>query len=178
MFKKIITLMLFAFILVAPISAFADEAAPIESVNSFNEHIAPTPTDTTNNTPESIVTPQATDPFNLWFGTSSVGLEGNWSFNYPGKMVTLVSLTMDLQYRKNFLDSWETVDGAGFYYPGGLGSTEENQSTFYPTEAGQYRLHLTGNVSWIGGGTICTLYSGAKSYDGKIIIASPPTESK
>lgn len=67
--------------------------------------------------------------------------------------ITSVSLTMTLQYREDFLHSWEDVETTQFIYAGGQGFTEENQDSFWSTREGTYRVVMSGTVTGTTGFT-------------------------
>nr|WP_154957902.1 hypothetical protein [Paenibacillus xylanexedens] len=123
---------------------------------------------------------RATNPFNLDISDPLYGLvTGYWKYDYPGKMVNFVNLTMELQYRSSFLSfNWDTIDSYLFQYGGGLGSHAENQKSFRISEKGQYRVKVSGQVSFVGGHHDILAYSGARSYDGGGIIIADEPESK
>ncbi|MBW7473997.1 hypothetical protein K0T92_04525 [Paenibacillus oenotherae] len=98
------------------------------------------------------------------------GVTGKWDFNYSGKIITFVNLVMELQYRKNFLFAWEEVDSETFIYAGGQGSNESNQSYFMPTDAGQYRVKVSGTITNTTGSNYIIHYSGQKYFDGEYTV--------
>lgn len=63
---------------------------------------------------------QAKSPFIVDISTPRFGtVTGSWNYSNPGKMVSFVNLSMELQYRTSFLDfSWETIDSYSFVYGG------------------------------------------------------------
>jgi len=85
---------------------------------------------------------------------SSLGpITGSWKYTSKIGNVTFVNLTMSLEYRKNFLDSWEEVGSVDFFYVGGLGLIEENEHTFREetTAVGSYRLKFNGTITGTDG---------------------------
>ncbi|MHA7583221.1 hypothetical protein ACX12E_23000 [Paenibacillus vandeheii] len=127
---------------------------------------------------------QAKSPFTLDITDPSFGtVRGYWNYSNPGKMVTFINLNMELQYRTSFLDfTWETIDSHPFIYSGGLGESAGDEHTFRISEKGQYRIKITGSVSYLGGGNagshVALLYSGQKGYDGGGVIISDEPEVK
>lgn len=80
-------------------------------------------------------------------------ITGSWKYTSKVGNVTFVNLTMTLEYRKNFLHSWEEVGSVDFFYVGGLGLIEENEHTFYEetSAVGSYRLRFNGRITATNG---------------------------
>ncbi|WP_368657094.1 hypothetical protein AB3Z07_13825 [Metabacillus halosaccharovorans] len=98
------------------------------------------------------------------------GITGSW--RYTGtSTITRVYINMKLNYRENWLDSWDTYDSELFSYSGGLGLQEENEKTWYPTKKGQYRVCASGTITRVTGSVAVTGCSGTVSHDGGIIIS-------
>lgn len=84
---------------------------------------------------------------------------------------------MKLNYRTSWLDlTWDQYASHLFSYSGGLGKTEENERTWVPNKAGQYRACVSGTITTTGGARTVYGCSGTITHDGKIIIASKPKE--
>jgi hypothetical protein len=164
---------LILFFAIAPFKeASAQEVTSQSQLNSSNTEQSSTPTTVTHETYG--ISPQKANVTLDIEARSTGGILGLWNYRNPGKVVTFVALKMDLEYRENFLHPWTTVDSVDFIYPGGLGEIAQDEHTFYPKAKGQYRLYLSGDVSFGTGGNHIILYSGARAYDGKIIISNDP----
>ncbi|MEE4561528.1 hypothetical protein [Paenibacillus polymyxa] len=122
----------------------------------------------------NVISPQKANFFTDLSVRNTGGLLAEWDYKNPGKVITKVDLTMYLEYRENFLSSWKTVDTYRFNYPGGLGSNEQNEHTFYPDQKGTYRVFVSGNIYHTPGLTNIQEFSGARAYDPKIIISNDP----
>jgi hypothetical protein len=121
----------------------------------------------------NVVSPQKANFYVDLSVRNTGGLLAQWTYSNPGKLITKVDLTMTLEYRENFLYAWKTVNTYRFSYPGGLGSKEQNEHTFYPDQKGTYRVFVSGNIYHTGFTNIQS-YSGARAYDPKIIISNDP----
>ncbi|WP_124118387.1 hypothetical protein [Paenibacillus xylanexedens] len=158
-----------------------DYQSPIISVNESGQVPAVTAAPGNDN-----VEIQATSPFTVDISDPRFGaVTGSWNYSNPGKMVSFINLNMELQYRTSFLDfTWETIDSHPFVYSGGLGSQAGDEKTFRISEKGQYRIKVTGTVTYLGGtsgsGTHIAhlLTSAQKGYDGGGVIISDEPEVK
>jgi hypothetical protein len=128
---------------------------------------------------------QAKSPFIVDISDPRFGtITGSWNYSSPGKMVSFVNLEMELQYKTGFFDfTWDTIDSYSFVYGGGMSSTAGDEKTFRISEKGQYRIKITGSITYLsssGGGAHVAnlLLSGVRSYDGGGIIISGEPEVK
>lgn len=129
------------------------------------------------------ITPQSTVIDNKSIEVDITGKLGmiTGSFKYKSKVgpVTFVSLTMTLQYRENFLDSWEGVSTKSFVYAGGQGLIEENEANFPAYNTGTYRIVMNGTVTGTEGfSMVSNRASASKKFEGGIITSSEPVHEE
>ncbi|TQR32743.1 hypothetical protein C7Y47_11470 [Lysinibacillus sphaericus] len=97
-------------------------------------------------------------------------LTGHWKYK-ANTSTRRVNITMKLNYRKNWLSSWEEYDSVYFNYAGGLGKIEENSQSWYPKKAGQYRMCASGVITTVSGAPKMAACTGVVEHDGGTIIA-------
>ncbi len=72
----------------------------------------------------------------------------DWRYNRSGATITFVEVTATIQYKKHSYDAnWTNVKKITSAYRGGQGSSEENQVEYRPTQAGVYRVSLSGKFT-------------------------------
>ena len=125
----------------------------------------------------NIVNPQSAiidnSSMKITISSSPLGpITGGWKYTSKVGPVTSVALTMTLEYRKNFLHSWEEVGSVDFIYAGGQGLIEENEHTFFEetSKVGSYRVKFNGTITGTQGYSVvkdrvsCTVSGGGTIY--------------
>lgn len=135
-----------------------DHSMVTSVINNFEDSTVAN--DTYENTERSLTNSFGSDVF---FFNNLV--TGSWYFTAPsGKLISSVNVNMTLQYRQNFLDSWDSVATYKFNYSGGLSNDERNQHTFTTNATGQYRVNINGTFYTTDGSVYKMLHnSGAKT---------------